>query len=98
MGWSGAAGSSACSARSLGARRLVPLADRALLDEAERPEDDDAEERRHDHRRQQLLAVELDGVALEQLADARLALAEEEVADHGADHRQPGRDPEAGED
>ena len=35
---------------------------------------------------------------LEQLADAGVALAEEEVADDGADHRQPGGDAQAGED
>ena len=47
---------------------------------------------------EQLLGLQARAVVVDEPADARLALPEEEVADDRADHRQAGRDAPARED
>ena len=73
-----------------GCRRRAP-ADRRPR-RAARPTSDDSSSARHQLLGGQALAVDVD-----QAADPGLALAEEEVGDDRADHRQPGRDLEAGD-
>ena len=77
---------------------IVPSADGKVLDPAEQQEDGDTECRRHDDGCKQLFTLELRCVLPQLLANARFALAEEEVADDGTDHREAGRDTQAGKD
>ena len=75
---------------------LVPAADDELSATSPTSANaSDPEQRRGDDGGEQLLGRELGAVVVDQAADARIALAEEEVADDRADHREPGRDPQA---
>src|SRR3954451_6611612 len=87
-----------CSRAPLALFRVVPPADDAVAEVAHAPEHDESEEGGEEDRGQELLGLQPLRVEIEEPADARLALTEEEVADDRADHRQPGRDAKAGED
>jgi N-carbamoyl-L-amino-acid hydrolase len=76
-----------------GARLGGPLADDAVADPTEDSEHHDAEHARQQHAGEQFFASQTGGVELDHLADADLALSEEEVAHDGTDHREPRRDP-----
>ena len=56
------------------------------------------EQRGEDDRPEELLGLDARSVVVDEHADARLALPEEEVADDRADHGETGRDAEARED
>src|SRR4051794_37383465 len=77
---------------------LVPAPHDALVEPTHGEEDGDAEQRGDDHRGVQALGLELVGVEVDEHADARLPLLEEEVADYGADARRAGGDAKARED
>src|SRR5215831_10101358 len=77
---------------------LVPGADRAPREEAEQPEGGEPEEAAEDHRGDELLGRQPGPVEVDQDAEPRLALPEEEVADDGAGDAQAGRDAHAGQD
>src|SRR4029079_9584275 len=77
-------------------RRVGPGNDDPAADEAEHPEGRDAEEDGQDQSAVHLLALQSGLVVGDQYAEAGVAAPEEEVADDGADDRQPGRDAQAG--
>ena len=61
-------------------------------------EEGDSEHAGEEQRAHQQVGLEAGAVQVEQPAEPRRALPEEELADDGADHRQPGRDAQADED
>src|SRR5262245_32275750 len=77
---------------------LVPAADDLVGDEPDEREREDPEERRGDDRTEELLGGERGAVVVDQAPDARVALAEEEVAHDRPDHRQARRDLQTDED
>src|SRR5262245_35604711 len=76
---------------------LVPGRDTSG-ERAEDQEDHEAEEGGEDHRAVEHLGLEPPGIDVDELADPRLALLEEEVADDGADHGRAGGYPQSRED
>ena len=76
----------------------MPRADKDAAEQPEDPEHDETQQGREGDRGEQLLRLQPGAVVVDQATDARLALAEEEIADDGADDRQAGRDPPSGDD
>ena len=66
---------------------FVPGTNQQVAEGAERPEHQQTEQRRQSDRREQLLRLEAGAVVVDQSPDARITLAEEEVANDRADDR-----------